>query len=405
MTTIPAPEKPSARTPGAVPPEHRRRHHWVRWLIVTVVVLLLVVFAGGSWYVSGMIHSGALESTPAQPLPGYDDVQVVAVTSTTVTLRKGPDAGDNFDAPAKYALAWDGGYGQVGPATVNPDGTVTRSLDVIEGAAPTVNQMGGIDRSYWLGDFTRQLGVTKQDITIAGMPAWYVPNGATSNETMAIYVHGQNGIRENGLRFVDAVRGLNLPILLITYRNDLGAPKDPSGLLGYGRTEWADLDAAVAWAEGQGSKKVILVGQSMGGGIVASFLENSQRAGVVSKVILDSPMLSLPMAVDYGARSALPGGLAVPAPILWGAKQVASWRYGVDWRAIDYLANTDWLKVPALVTHGGADTRIPVTVSEAFRQARPDLVTLVEFPTALHTESWNADSGAWKNAVVDFLSN
>lgn len=403
MTTLPAPEKPSATaTRAPVAPKHRR--HWLRGLVVTVVILLLVVFAGGSWYVSGMIESGVLASTPAAAIPGYDDVQVVAVTDNGVTLKKGPDAGDNFAAPAKLAMAWDGGYGQIGPATVNSDGTVTRSLVVVEGAAPTVDQLAGLERSYWLSDFTADLGEPKLDVMIGQLPAWYFPNGVTDPTEIAIFVHGQNGIRENGLRFVDAVRDLSLPVLVITYRNDLGAPKDPSGYLGYGQTEWVDLDAAVAWALDKGANDIVLVGQSMGGGIVAAFLENSDRADAVSKVVLDAPMLSLPMSVDYGARNALPGGLGVPAPILWGAKQVASWRFGVDWAAIDYLDDTSWLAVPALVTHGTADPRVPITVSQAFKAAKPDLVTLEEFPDALHIESWNFDSARWNTAVAEFLS-
>ncbi len=403
MTMIPAPEKPTVSpTPSTKAP--RRRRHWLRWLVVTVVVLLLVVFGAGSWYVSGMIESGALKSTPAGAIPAYDDVQVVAATDTQVSLKKGPDAGENFDAPAKFAMAWQGGYGHVGAATVNPDGTVTRSLQVVSGTTPKVGQLAGIDRSYWLGDFTTELGEPKQDVTIGNFPAWYFPNGVTDPTEIAVYVHGRDGIRENGLRFVDAVRDLNLPVLVITYRNDLGTPKDPSGYLGYGRTEWPDLDAAVAWALDKGAKDVVLAGQSMGAGIVASFLENSKRAGSVSKVVLDAPMLSLPMSVDSGARSALPGGLGVPAPILWGAKQAASWRFGVDWAAVDYLDNTDWLDVPTLLTQGTADSTVPVSVARAAKQAKPDLVTLVEFPRALHTEAWNFDSARWNAEVARFLS-
>jgi uncharacterized protein len=43
------------------------------------------------------------------------------------------------------------------------------------------------------------------------------------------------------------------------------------------------------------------------------------------------------------------------------------------------------------------------TIPTRLRDARPDLVTLVEFPGALHAESWNADRARWNDAVVTFL--
>ncbi|GAA6525520.1 alpha/beta fold hydrolase [Intrasporangium sp. DVR] len=367
-----------------------------------MVVLLLGALGAGGWYFSGRIYSGALESNPAQPLPGYDDVEVVSVTSSAVTLRKGPDAGDNFDPPAKYALAWEGGYGLVGPAAINSDGTVTRDLVVVSGSAPTVGQPAGIERSYWLGDTPEAMGLTRQEVTIGQAPAWYFPNGTVAPQRMAVFVHGQNGNRENGLRFVDVAAALRLPVLDITYRNDLGAP-DPSGRLQYGATEWVDLDAAVAWALGRGATDIVLVGQSMGGGIVAAFLENSERADAVSAVVLDAPMLSLSEAVKHGARAALPGGLAVPDPMLWSARLLSTWRYGVDWAAIDYLDDTAWLEVPALVLHGSADQVTPISASQALADAKPDLVKLLEFPNAQHTETWNFDSLRWNEEVAAFL--
>ncbi|MDC5697321.1 lysophospholipase [Intrasporangium calvum] len=403
MTTIPAPEKPSASRHRPPVPTRRHHRHWLRRLVITVVALLLVVLGVGGWYFSGRIYSGALQSTPGQPLPGYDDVEVVAVTGSQVTLKKGPDANEAFDSAGRYALVWEGGHGLIGPATSNPDGSVTRDLVVVSGTAPSIGQQAGLERAYWLASDTEAMGLTRQDVLIGEAPAWYFPNGAVSPQRMAIFVHGQNGIRENGLRFVDVAQGLALPVLDITYRNDLGAPKDPSGRLQYGATEWADLDAAVAWAMGRGASDIVLVGQSMGGAIVAAFLENSDWAAVVSRVVLDAPMLSLGDAVKHGARAALPGGLAVPDPILWSAQLLTTWRYGVDWAAVDYLDDASWLRVPALVTHGTEDGATPVSTSQRLVDARPGLVRLVEFPDALHTESWNFDPMRWNQEVADFL--
>ncbi len=194
-----------------------------------------------------------------------------------------------------------------------------------------------------------------------------------------------------------------MPVLDITYRNDVGAPDDPSGRLQYGATEWQDLDAAVTWATQNGADDVVLVGQSMGGGVVASFLENSQQADVVSRVVLDAPMLSLGEAVAYGARDALPGGWAVPAPVIWAAEQLTSLRYGVDWSAVDYLDDTSWVRVPTLVVHGTGDPRVPVTLSQQLAAAEPELVTLETFPDAQHVESWNFDRARYTDLVGSFL--
>ena len=402
MTTMPTTTPPEAtHRPPASGTAHGR-HHWWRW-VAGVLVVLLVLFVGAAWYFSGRIESGALASNPASFPPAYDDVGIVAVDDASVTLRRGPDASDNFDATGSYALAWDGGTGQIGPASVNPDGTVTRSFAVVTGRPPTVGATAAVERAYWLGDPSVTMGLTTQDVLVDGtFPAWYFPADEPSSTT-AIVVHGQNGSRMDGLRDVDVLHELGMPVLDITYRNDVGAPKDASGRLQYGATEWPDLDAAVTWATHNGADDVVLVGQSMGGAVVASFLENSQQADVVSRVVLDAPMLSLGEAVAYGARDELPGGRAVPAPVIWAAEQLTSWRYGVDWSAVDYLDDTSWVRVPTLVVHGTDDPTVPVTVSQQLAAAEPELVTLETFPGALHVESWNFERARYTDLVGSFL--
>lgn len=401
MAVMPAQERRrTERADTAASP--RRRHRW-RWWLAGLVLLFIAVHLAGGWYLSGRIESQVLAARPGTMTPAFDDAVVVSTDGNRVTLRRGPDAGSNFEAPASYGLAWHGGTGHAGPAVVGPDGTVTRTLDLVTGVAPKAGQAVALERAYYVGDPRSTLGLPTRKVTIAGMPAWYVLTGTPSTRTVAIFVHGQNGTRMDGLRFVEAAHQAGVAVLVISYRNDAGAPADPSGRLQYGLTEWRDLDAAVAWARGQGLRHVVLAGQSMGGAVVAAFLEHSTRRSVVTGLVLDAPMLSLSRVVADGAQTALPGGLAVPGTLVWAAEQFTTLRYGVDWRAVDYLDDTRWLTVPTLVTHGTADPTVPVTTSEQLRAARPRLVRLVEFPGAMHAESWNSDMLRWNDVVGQFL--
>ncbi|GAA2742739.1 alpha/beta fold hydrolase [Terrabacter aerolatus] len=401
MTVRPAPDRPRIEVGTLLEDAPRRPHHW-RWWAAAVLTLVVAAHLAGGWYLSGRIGAEVLAVTPGTTTPAFDDARVVSLEGDLITLRRGTDAGGNFEAPASYGLAWAGGTGHVGPASVNPDGTVTRPLDLVKGAPPKAGQGVAMERAYYLGDPASTLGLRSRTVTIAGAPAWFVPAKA-SVAAVAIFVHGQNGTRADGLRFVAAAHRAGLAALVISYRNDAGAPADPSGRLQYGATEWRDLDAAVAWAQAHGLRRVALAGQSMGGAIVASFLEHSSRRGAVSRVFLDAPMLSLSQVVSNGAGSALPGGLSLPGSIVWTGEQLAGLRYGVDWAAVDYLDDTSWLRVPTLVTHGTADPVVPVSGSEQLRDAAPKLVTLKEFPRALHAESWNFDMFRWDDAVVAFL--
>jgi uncharacterized protein len=60
--------------------------------------------------------------------------------------------------------------------------------------------------------------------------------------------------------------------------------------------------------------------------------------------------------------------------------------------------------VPALVTHGSADTTVPISVSVRRKALKPTLVTLALFPGAGHVESWNIDQARYTSLLETFLS-
>jgi predicted ATPase/pimeloyl-ACP methyl ester carboxylesterase len=375
-----------------------------RSAIVAVIGALASSFFGSTWYLAEKIRSQALAVTPGPALPPFDDVQFTAVRSGTAQLRA-VGAQPALSKPALYGIAWQGGIGQLGPLVTVSGGAVTRPLTVISGSAPAVGQYAALDASCFLGDPATALGIPVHDVVVPGplgpLPAWYFP---APGATFVIGVHGQNGTRRDLLRIIDVVHRMGFPALAVTYRNDLGTVHDPSGYHRYGQAEWSDIEAAVRWSLAQGARRVVLAGQSMGGGVVAAFLGRSPLAQKVTRVVLDAPMLDLHAAVGHQAdRHLLPVVRRLSAPLIWAAKRVASARFGVDWSAASYLDETTWLKVPALVTHGEDDPRVPISISVRLSELKPSLVTFERFPGAGHLESWNVDRSRYASLVESFL--
>ena len=376
------------------------------WSVLAALISLTAAFfVGSGWYLADKIRSEALAVEPGPAMPAYDDVQFVGLPPGQVQLRAIGDQPALFK-PELYGIAWQGGIGYLAAPAAVSIGVVTRPLTVAFGSAPKVGQLAALERSYFLGDPEAALGIPLRAVVVPGplgpLPAWYFPGRGS---TFVIGVHGQNGTRKDVLRVIDIVHHMGFPALAVTYRNDLGTVRDPSGYLRYGQTEWSDIEAAVRWSLAGGARRVVLVGQSMGGGIVAAFLEHSPLAPNVARVILDAPMLDLHTAVDNQVdRHSLPVIGRVPAPLVWTAKRIASARFGVDWSATSYLDEPTWLKVPALVTHGDDDPRVPISISIRLKELKPSLVTFERFPDAGHLESWNIDRTRYTSLVESFLA-
>ena len=372
--------------------------------LALVVVLAAVFYLGGGWYFSGRLYQQALSGAAKRAARPTYNLTVVAVTPATVTLGVPTDPGQLL-TPGVWGLQWPTGYGQVTRIMARGQATVTRAFHQLTGSPLAAGASVALDNKAFPGDPRVGLGIAFRNVSYQGplgsYPAWLISG---STDTWAILVHGNAMDRLDTIKVVPALHRLGLPVLMISYRNDAGAPQDPSGMLRYGLTEWQDLAAAVQYALGHGARRLVLVGYSMGGGIVASFLERSPQAARVAGVILDSPMTDFSRAVDHGAaRQTLPlVGLPLPQSLTDVAKWIAGWRYGVDWTSLDYLNGAAKLQAPILLFQGTADTKVPPATSDQLASLARD-VTYIRVAGADHLNSWNLDPARYDQAVQAFV--
>lgn len=355
-----------------------------------VLVLCLAVLAAGVLGGVGVYYSNQLLNVSHAPDP-YP-LRVSASTRGTVTLPR------NMSTlrPGTYGLAWADGAAVLGAVAASGPTTVTRRLT---GPRPVVGTMARLETGVWSGDPLQARRLPFTDVTFASplgpMPAWYV---AGSKRTWVITAHGYGASRLEPLRILPTLHALGLPILDISYRNDVGAPREVDHLYHLGDREWRDIEAAVKYASGHGARRVVLYGWSMGGALVEAFLQRSTSAARVSAVVLDAPVL------DWRATLAQQSdNRGLPSIVPAVAEQIVHWRIGIRWSDFDLDDHPSLVAKPTLLFHGGQDTSVPIEPARRLAAASKR-VTFVEVPAAGHTQSWNVDPAGYSRRVTAFLT-
>lgn len=380
---MPAASKPQESSPGS----SRRRVRWIA-AAAAAVALLLALGALASWHFSSFVlvpdHS-----------PWAERVDVEAVAPGRIELRRS----EATSRPGHYGLVWQAGHAIVGPLLSQSSDTVTRRLSDVSGyLEPGIE--AGFDTSVYAGDPREARGLRFKSVDIAGelgpMPAWLIPG---STRTWAIVVHGINDDREVGLRIAPSLHRAGFTSLLISYRDDLGAPSSPDGLHHQGQTEWRDVAAAARYALHHGAQRLVLVGYSMGGALISQFMERSTLADRVSALVLDAPALDWKAILEFNAeRMGLPGFLALP--VEWAIDV----RTDVDWNSLDALGHPESFHLPILLFHGTDDKVVPISISDDFAEELPQWVTYYPTAKAGHTQSWNVDPALYEHRLENFLA-
>jgi alpha-beta hydrolase superfamily lysophospholipase len=329
-------------------------------------------------------------------------LRVMAVDGETVTLPATPGTQE----PGICCLEWPGGHGLLGAEVrITPEG-VRRDLTDRAGTPPVAGLRTRIKRHTFEGDPWRAFGLAFEEIGVptplGPMPAWLTPatpsTTGASPRPWAVVVHGRGGTRAGMLRLVPALHDLGVTSLVISYRNDPGAPRAPDGLFHLGDTEWLDLEAAVHEARSRGAGEIIAFGDSMGGAIVMQFLERSPLSGAVKAVVLDSPVLDWAPVLAHAGRQ-----LGLPPLVLSLAKRIVAVRTGLRWERLNQMRRVGELSVPVLIVHGDADETVPAVTSGAYAAARPDLVTYLPVHGAGHVEGWTSDRDGYGEALRSFV--
>ena len=350
--------------------------------------------------------------TPDRQRP--DDVVVRAAGAHTVTLTASPET----VVPGRYGLWIEDGFGHV------------RVGDVVhvDTAAGTVErELVAVDRGYLAPGTARwnpyfhggpphtPLGAATEYTTYAGelgpMPAWVVrPEGEEARRSgrWAVLVHGRGARREETIRAMPPLLDRGWTCLAPTYRNDEGVPSGPDGRYALGLSEWRDVEAAIQHAVDHGAREVLLVGWSMGGAIALQVLDLSPLAGLVSRVVLDGPVIDWGDVLAHHARGhRLPRHVGSLARTMmrqrWGHRLVGV-HESVDLARTDWVSRADELRHRVLLIHSADDEFVPVGPSRELARVRPDLVTLEEWQVARHCKEWNTDPQRWESLVRDFAS-
>lgn len=231
----------------------------------------------------------------------------------------------------------------------------------------------------------------------AWLPAWrFVPPEPSS--TWIVGIHGRGARRTELFRLIDICLRAGLPCLVVSYRTDAWTAA-PEPMTTLGQTEWEDVAAAVRHLVKGGADDVVLAGCSLGGAIAAQVLRRSAIAPYVRGVILDAPALTWAPIIQHVARDR-----RVPAALVPVIMHAARLRSRIDWAVLDHLAAASDFGHPILLIHGTEDAVVPVWLSDALAEARPDLVTYWRAEGAGHVTAWNHDPAGYARAVETFLA-
>lgn len=358
--------------------------------------------------VAGAVAAGVTLARKAV-VPRYVDMPVVVDQLKRSESRQyvwltGQDA----DLPGRYSFRFDddAGHARLGPVLGRRGGRTVREvlqLDRGELSEGTRGRIGG-----WWFTSPDELGFRVERITypteLGEATAWLIHPRRAKKKRWAVHVHGKGALPEETLRGVAPLARAGITSLVISYRNDPGAPAGENGRYGIGIAESRDVDAAIAEAMRRGAARVTLFGWSMGGTASLVAATSGQHVGVIDGLILDSPavdwatLLRYHASLLYAPRAIADIGIRLlDAGVVRGGEPE-----GIAFARLTPEYFAQHLRVPVLIHASKGDTFVPYESSQKLADARPDLVQLRLQDEGEHVKLWNVASEPWERVTEQF---
>ena len=401
----------------------------VKKLGYSLIFILLLVLGGAGWYFSGVIYNGGLnpEFTDSASIGTAEDrVIVTNITTNSIKLNVEEELWGPLLERGIYGIIGQNGDALVGNIISTSGTVVERELlelngtivegDRIRGTSLVIreenNEYKILGTSGWSGQAEEGVYTPKSvsnldyetifyKSDLGEFPAYLTKEGDTG---IVIFVHGYRGDYSREvfakMRAGDLV-SMGYRSMIISYRNDRGLPKDPSGIYQYGATEWKDLDAAINKAL-EFSDNIVLWGTSGGGGPVSSWLVNTDDKNKIKGIIYEAPVINFWESVEVNGAARFPW---LPSQLFSYFKIFTEIRYGVDFSEMDFTDAVINSTIPTLLFHGDDDEWVPVSMSDLIASERKENFTYIRYENVGHVTSWNADPDNYVYQLELFLNS